>query len=70
MVDAQTLKGTYPFTNVRPVTGWARGVPMKAPLPLNLSEYEMPKEHHCGKRREVLQEYMIQHGAQTKAKQG
>ena len=43
---------------------------MKVPPPLKLSEYKMPKEHHWGKRREVLQEYMIQYGAQTKAKQG
>jgi len=69
MVDVQTLKGNYPFTTVRPVTGWASGVPMKIPLPLKLSEYKMPKQHHWGKRRECLQEYMIKHGAPTKAKQ-
>ena len=69
-VDEQTLKLSYPLTTVRPVTGWGGGVPMKVPLPLKLTEYRMPKEHNWGKRREVLQEYMIQYGAQTKSKQG
>ena len=67
-VDQQTLQGCYPCT-VRPVTDWATGVPMMVPLPLNPPEYKMPRDQHCGKRRELLQEYMIKHGAQTKVKQ-
>ena len=69
-VDEQTLKGNYALATVRLVAGWASGVPMKIPLPLKLTEYKMPKEHHWGKRRDCLQECISKHGAPTKAKQG